>query len=265
MLTADRKITQREGRLIGLLVAAASLIYGGALVCLNAAGYAVKGADQAGLKFMGLARGRADNSAGGPGAAWVEVYTRDDQELKIDAAATQADVGKYVYVKDDETVTLKPKHNVLVGRIMEVVSTTRVMVRPILDADLPDVISLPVDASQLITAEEFVCFNAAGMAEPGDDAAALTFAGIANHTADNQAGSAGQINVQARQDKYLVLDLASQVGGSAITAAALGDQVYLSTATTVALVSSVDNDVPVGTLVRINEAEGWAVVRLESF
>ena len=49
VLAADKAIEYTEGVELGLPVINADIIYGGSLVCVNAAGYALPGSDTAGL------------------------------------------------------------------------------------------------------------------------------------------------------------------------------------------------------------------------
>lgn len=107
-LTADRDTDSMEGIYRALRVAASTTVYSGSLVCSNAAGYAVPGADTAGLKFRGVAREQGANASGANGDVKVEV---DDQAGKIfffaSTGLTQADVGEKLYIIDDQTVGLE--------------------------------------------------------------------------------------------------------------------------------------------------------------
>lgn len=102
-LSADRATEYREGVEIEHPVAATALIYAGSLVAINASGYAVPAADTAGLVLAGLAMARADNSAGQNGDINVVVRTKAVARLKGSSLA-QSQVGRIVYVVDDETV-----------------------------------------------------------------------------------------------------------------------------------------------------------------
>lgn len=105
-LTADRNTPYREGKLEGHPVLAATTIYGGSLVCLNAAGWAVPGATDTTLIAVGRAEFRADNSAGANGDLTVEVR-RGVFRFKNSSAGdaiTRAEIGDTAYIVDDETV-----------------------------------------------------------------------------------------------------------------------------------------------------------------
>lgn len=105
-LAKDRNTPKRTGNFVTLPVAAASLIYQGAIVCINAAGFSVPGRTAADLKTVGVARSRADNSQGADGMIAVEAdkgWFRFDNSAGADAIAT-ADIGGTAYVVDDHTV-----------------------------------------------------------------------------------------------------------------------------------------------------------------
>ena len=72
-LTQDRQTPRRASHEFVFPVAAATKIFGGSLVCLNATGYATKGATSTTLKCVGMADGMADNSAGANGDIRVKV------------------------------------------------------------------------------------------------------------------------------------------------------------------------------------------------
>jgi hypothetical protein len=107
-LTADRN-TPRLGDDIHPYdhpVKGSTLIYAGALVCLNASKLLVPGAAATTLKAVGRARKRYDNSAGADSAIIAAVDSgvfRYNNSSAGDAIA-QADVGNDCYVVDDQTV-----------------------------------------------------------------------------------------------------------------------------------------------------------------
>ena len=87
-------------------MAAATRIWGGSIVCINAGGYAVPGATSTTLKAVGVAEGRADNSAGVAGA--IRVRCRKGPHRFANSAEADAialtDVGSDCYIVDDQTV-----------------------------------------------------------------------------------------------------------------------------------------------------------------
>lgn len=105
-LTADRNTAYKDGGLAAYGVAAATVIFAGALVAVNSSGYAVPASDTAGLRVVGRAEERQDNSAGADGALTVSIREGKVLGMKNSAgnAVTAADIGRPVYVEDDETV-----------------------------------------------------------------------------------------------------------------------------------------------------------------
>ncbi len=105
-LTADRRTPWRAAEDFEFPVAASTLIYAGAIVCLNAAGTATKGAVSTTLKTVGVAQATANNSTGGASAIKVKVRRgcfRFGNSASTDAI-TLADVGADCFVVDDQTV-----------------------------------------------------------------------------------------------------------------------------------------------------------------
>ncbi|NVO00030.1 MAG: hypothetical protein HXX17_11945 [Geobacteraceae bacterium] len=105
-LTTDRNTPMKDGELIPLLAAAAKKFFAGAIVCVDANGYATPGATATTLRFMGRAEGYVDNSAGANGAAVVLVRRKAAFQFANLAAdlVVQADVGNTCYIVDDQTV-----------------------------------------------------------------------------------------------------------------------------------------------------------------
>jgi hypothetical protein len=106
-------------------VAASTRIFAGSLVCLNASGYAVPGADAANSKFVGVAREQVDNSAGANGDVAVRVRRKGVFRLAASGMAI-ADVGTSVNVSDDQTVAKTTTNSVACGKVAEFVSATEV-------------------------------------------------------------------------------------------------------------------------------------------
>lgn len=105
-LTQDRNTLRRDGAQMEPPVAANARIFGGALVAINAAGYAVPGSTATGLASAGVAQHRADNSGGAAGAIRVRLSKTPHQLGNSEAAdaITLADVGKDCFIVDDQTV-----------------------------------------------------------------------------------------------------------------------------------------------------------------
>ena len=125
-LSSDKQIELKDGVEIGVPVDDADKIYGGALVCVNAAGYLVEGVDTAGLIFMGIAMEQKDNTLGDDGDLTCKVRRRGLIKCILGTAITQANVGDNVFLVDDQTVDLTANvtNNIFCGIIAEYVDTT---------------------------------------------------------------------------------------------------------------------------------------------
>lgn len=102
-------------------VIAADIIYEGAAVGENAAGYARPLV--AGDHFLGFAERKADNAAGAAGAVRVIVKRKGQVELPITDIAITANDRPLVYASDDDTFTLTATSNSLIGTVARWVST----------------------------------------------------------------------------------------------------------------------------------------------
>ena len=106
-LTQARPTIETLGEIYSLPMAAAALIYGGALTALNAAGFATKGAVATTLKQFGRAEETVDNTAGANAAKSIRVKT--GIFLWTNSAAgdliTTAEIGTDCFIVDDQTVT----------------------------------------------------------------------------------------------------------------------------------------------------------------
>lgn len=127
VLTKSKPLDGKVGYLISYKVAGSTEIYKSALVCLNEYGYAVPGSDAENLTFIGLAYEEAEND-GGDGDMSVRVMKGGTFPVEM-TNAEQGDVGKAVYINDDNTVALTTTNSILAGYIVEVLSTNRVMIR----------------------------------------------------------------------------------------------------------------------------------------
>lgn len=105
-LTQDRNTLRRDGNQMEPPVAAATRIWAGAIVCINASGYAVPGATATTLKAAGVAEVRADNSAGAAGD--IRVPTRKGVFRFANSSSGDAialtDIGATCFIVDDQTV-----------------------------------------------------------------------------------------------------------------------------------------------------------------
>lgn len=106
-------------------VIAADIIYEGAAVGENGAGYARP--LTAGDLFLGFARGKADNSAGSAGDINVNVWRRGSVQLSVSGAVI-TDIGQPVFASDDNTFVFTPTANSFIGFVKRWVSSGVVVV-----------------------------------------------------------------------------------------------------------------------------------------
>lgn len=121
-LTSDRNTKSKSiEQSISYPVKGATKIFDGSIVAV-VAGYAVPAADAAGAKVVGIADWRADNTDGADGAIRVRVR-RGVFLLKNDpggGAIVAANIGSFVYVLDDQTVSMTAGTNsVAAGEALE--------------------------------------------------------------------------------------------------------------------------------------------------
>lgn len=105
-LTADRNTPWKDTDAVPVPVAANAKIYAGSLVVANATGYAAPGSTATTLTYLGRAEQFVDNTGGADGAKTVIVRRNKAFQWKNSGAdpVTQAELGKVVYIVDDETV-----------------------------------------------------------------------------------------------------------------------------------------------------------------
>lgn len=105
-LISSRATQQKDRDSFAFPVAAGAKVYGGALVALNANGFAVGGLTAIGLRYQGRSEEFVDNTGGVDGGKFVVVRRNKAFKWKNSGAdpVSQADVGNLVYIVDDETV-----------------------------------------------------------------------------------------------------------------------------------------------------------------
>jgi hypothetical protein len=121
--TAAINTPERPGTTTSYPIAAATVLYAGALVALNSSGNAVAAADTAGLRVVGRAEETVDNSAGAAGALSIPVKEGVFKYSNSGTAAVDADdKGKLCFIEDDNTVAETSTHKVHAGRVVDVES-----------------------------------------------------------------------------------------------------------------------------------------------
>jgi hypothetical protein len=128
-LTAPRPDQRQEGVLVEVYLAAATKVFQGSNLNINAAGYGKKAADTAGESFGGVVMETIDNT-GAAGDAYARVWKEGVFSMNC-AGATQAWVGQDVFAVDDNLVALAATttNDVRVGRVVGFVSATEVRVK----------------------------------------------------------------------------------------------------------------------------------------
>lgn len=118
-------------RLTKVPVAANAVFWLGAIVAINASGYAVPASDTAALKVLGVCWATpANNTGGANGAVFIDVAEGDFEMSNAAGAVTQASLFKGVYVADDQSVTTAAAAaNDILGGIAVDITATVVVVR----------------------------------------------------------------------------------------------------------------------------------------
>lgn len=129
-LSANKEVIEQDGKVLSMPVVASDIIYKGALVKINAAGFLAPCAPEAGSNFAGVAYEHKDNSAGAAGALECRVVTHGCHVLTGSGLA-QADVGSKVYATDDGVITTTEgtTSKQIVGTIVKFLSATEVLVK----------------------------------------------------------------------------------------------------------------------------------------
>jgi hypothetical protein len=120
-LTKDRNTPVRQNVLFSYGVAAATTIFAGSLICINAAGFAVPGSVSATLKAVGRAEETVDNSSGSD--ADVNVPARKGTFKFANAGdITLAHLETDVYINDDQTVSSVSTSKSVAGKCVDIES-----------------------------------------------------------------------------------------------------------------------------------------------
>jgi predicted RecA/RadA family phage recombinase len=126
-VTANQlSIVQNPHNLQAQPVAASKRLYAGTLVFL-ASGYATDAIAAGANKFAGVAAQEVDNSSGAAGDKNIETW-RSGRFTLAGSGFTQASVGVPIYASDNYTVTATSTSNTLIGRCVEYISATSIVV-----------------------------------------------------------------------------------------------------------------------------------------
>ena len=120
-LTDNKPRVWAIGDELGYPVIAADIIYKGAAVGENDAGYARPLA--AGDAFLGFAEDKVDNSDGSAGDLNVQVKSKGYVKLPIASIAITSNDRPIVYASDDDTFTLTAGSNSPIGTVAQWLST----------------------------------------------------------------------------------------------------------------------------------------------
>ena len=124
-LTADKTITSSPGEFVVLNVASGTVIYAGGLVAVDTNEYAVPASDTATLKVVGIAADAVDQRAGVYNSLKKALIRRGVFLFKNGGSLTDANIGDWAYVEDDQTVSTAAEmsNDILAGVIVDVDST----------------------------------------------------------------------------------------------------------------------------------------------
>lgn len=128
-ITERKDVRRQPGEVLSYKLAAVKVIEG-ALVSVNSSGYATNATDAASDVFVGVADETVDNSAGSAGDKEIKVRIGGVIDVVSNFSAAQTNVTDQVYVLDNQTVDLAANltNDVLVGRIVEVTSASKLRV-----------------------------------------------------------------------------------------------------------------------------------------
>jgi hypothetical protein len=258
--TADREAKNYLEQLRAYPVAAATTIYNGVAVAVNASGYAVLLTDSAAVKFVGIASEGVINTTavgfGSNGDLNVKVHTRGVHAM-VSAGLAITDQHVDLYWADNQTVQKAPT-NQYAGKLARYTSATEALVdiEPALTVqpvgDDADYLELPVSANKVIAANDLIGRDADGYVCAANDATVVEFVGIAMEAADNTGGADGAINVFIRRSGLVALT----TSGAAVTD---GDRpVFVDAAATVTLTPT-DRNLFVGIIAKFVSATSVVV------
>ena len=128
--TTAREAKRKDGEVISYPMAAVK-IPKGALVNINASGFATNATDAAGETFAGVAYETVDNSAGNAGDSAIRVETQGTFVF-VDGGGNgaQTDIGLTFKIVDNQTVTdASTSNNIVAGVAVESIDGNTVRIR----------------------------------------------------------------------------------------------------------------------------------------
>lgn len=172
-LVEDKQAHRKDGIELPFKVKIATTIFGGSNVCVGADGYAVPGADTAGLIYQGVATQQVIN-AGASGAKYVVLRRKGLFLMEMATAITIANVGDNVFLVDDQLVDLTANvtNKILCGIIAEYVDTTHAWV------DIEPAIQQADVATHIADASGAHAASAISLADAGNLTPATTVEGV---------------------------------------------------------------------------------------
>lgn len=132
-LTEDRRTNRQEGVYVTLDMDAATKIYTGALVAVDAAGNALPAADASGLKVVGRAEETVDNLTGAAGDLTIMVRRMSSFWYANSSGNAVTKVNLHgltsIYVEDDQTVSAAGgSNNIVAGKGLALDATLGVLI-----------------------------------------------------------------------------------------------------------------------------------------
>lgn len=105
-LAQDRNTPLMDAGCVGVPVKAGQIIFAGSIVCVDAAGLAVPGANTAGLTYVGRAEARVSSVGMQDGEATILVRRKVAFKWATDSSIPASKLMKEVFVFDDQTVAV---------------------------------------------------------------------------------------------------------------------------------------------------------------
>jgi len=130
-MTKDVPAVEQLGEYADHPVVADTVIYEGALVTIDADGFATNlvGADAATTFLAGIAFRGVSNAGGASGAKMVKVRRGQRYYEVALSSAAQTDVGAVLYATDENTFTLTSTGAKAIGHVAQLAGTNKVIVR----------------------------------------------------------------------------------------------------------------------------------------